>query len=53
MVEGLEYVKTGADVSMTLLSVAAPVYFAHTAPNAIAASMRAAQAARVFSATRG
>jgi len=48
MVEGLEYVKTGADVSMTLLSIAAPVYFAHTAPNAIAASMRAAQAARVF-----
>jgi len=48
MVEGLEYVKTGADVSMTLLSVAAPVYFAHTAPNAIAASMRAATAAKVF-----
>jgi hypothetical protein len=48
MVEGIEYVKTGADVSMTLLSIAAPVYFAHTAPNAIAASMRAAQAARVF-----
>lgn len=48
MVEGLEYVKAGADVSMTLLSIAAPVYFAHTAPNAIAASMRAAQAARVF-----
>jgi hypothetical protein len=46
--EGLEYVKTGADVSMTLLSVAAPVYFAHTAPNAIAAGMRAANAAKVF-----
>ena len=46
--EGIEYVKTGADVSMTLLSVAAPVYLAHTAPNAIAASMRAANAAKVF-----
>lgn len=46
--EGIEYVKTGADVSMTLLSVAAPVYFAHTAPNAIAAGMRAANAAKVF-----
>jgi hypothetical protein len=48
MVEGLEYVKTGADISMTVLSLAAPVYFAHSAPNAIAASMRAAQAAKVF-----
>jgi len=53
MVEGLEYVKTGAEISLTLLSIGAPIYFAYSAPNAIAASMRAAQAARVFFAYQG
>lgn len=47
--EAVQYVKAGADAGMTLLSVAAPVYYAYSAPNAVALSMRAAKAARVFS----
>lgn len=51
--DAVEYIKTGADVSMMLLSVAAPIYYAHTAPNAIAMAMRAGRAAQVFMAYNG
>ncbi len=49
----LEYVKTGADVSLLILSTVAPVCYAYTAPNAIAMGMRITRAARLFTAYQG